>query len=261
VGRARSLAAAQTVPVRGDVDANIAQHIRLIDAAAEHRPQVLVFPELSLTGYELDLATGLAFSETDARLRPLVDLATHYRMTFVVGAPVREQSVLYLGAFIIAPDGAIDLYTKHYLGAFAASDNPNGHVPPAESTVFQPGAQNPLIRLGDHTAAVAVCADVGRPAHARAAADRGADTYLASMFVIPSDLAKDTQRLESYAQQHRMAVVLANYGGPSGGLPSGGRSAIWSEEGELLTQLDATGSGIAFAMESDAGWRAGAIRL
>ena len=257
----RALAAAQTVPVRGDVDANIAQHIRLIEAAGEERPEVIVFPELSLTGYELDLAEALAFTETDSRLRPLVDLAAQRQVTLVVGAPVIEKSVLYLGALIIARDGTIDLYTKHYLGAFAASDNPNGAVPPAEATVFHPGTRNPLVPFGDYTAAVAVCADVGRPAHARAAADRGVNAYLASMFVIPSDLEKDTSRLESYAREHAMAVVFANYGGPSGGLPSGGRSAIWSEKGERLVQLDAAGSGLAIAIERDAGWQAKAITL
>ena len=45
----RSIAAAQTVPVRGDVDANIERHVRLIRAAVEARARVLVFPELSLT--------------------------------------------------------------------------------------------------------------------------------------------------------------------------------------------------------------------
>ncbi len=58
-----------------------------------------------------------------------------------------------------------------------------------------------------------------------------------------------------------MAVVLANYGGPSGGLSSGGRSAIWSEKGELLAQLEGIGPGVAVAIESEAGWRAKTIML
>jgi predicted amidohydrolase len=64
---ARSIAAAQTVPIRGDVDANLESHVRLVRVAAEERARVLVFPELSLTGYELDLAAGLAFAENDPR--------------------------------------------------------------------------------------------------------------------------------------------------------------------------------------------------
>ena len=44
-----------------------------------------------------------------------------------------------------------------------------------------------------------------------------------------------------------MNVIFSNYGGPSGGLPSAGRSAIWSAQGKLLTQLEASGAGIAVA--------------
>jgi predicted amidohydrolase len=81
------------------------------------------------------------------------------------------------------------------------------------------------------------------------------------MFVIPSDFEKETERLGTWAVQHSMAVVFANYGGPSGGLPSAGGSAIWSETGERLVQLDATGAGVAVAIERDAVWRAKAVMI
>jgi predicted amidohydrolase len=257
---ARSFAAAQTVPVRGDIDANVEQHVSLARAAAAEGAQVLVFPELSLTGYELDLADELAFAERDARLAPLVELAAAHRMTLIVGAPVRLASGLHIGAFILKPDG-IDLHTKQVMGAFPASVSPDGVVPPAEATVFQPGDRDPLVPLGEDTAAVAVCADTGQPSHAQRAAGRGATAYLASMFIIPTYIEAESANLASYARRHAMAVVLANYGGPTGGLPSAGGSAIWSPEGELLAQLDATGAGIVIATESDASWRAETLTL
>jgi predicted amidohydrolase len=168
---------------------------------------------------------------------------------------------LYIGAFILAPDHSVGIYTKHHLGAFSTSASPDAIVPPAEATVFEPGSENPLVRLDGGSAAVAVCADTGRPSHPREAAERGASTYLASMFVIPSELERDTANLRTYAVRHSMAVVFANYGGPSGGLPSGGASAIWSERGELLAQLEPIGSGVAVATEGPAGWRSRAIML
>lgn len=255
----RSIATAQTVPIPGDVDANLEEHLRLARIAAEERARILVFPELSLTGYELELAERLAFSPDDPRLAPLVEEASTRSMTLIVGAPVRLGSKLQLGAFIVSPDRTVDVYTKHHLGAFPASASPDGIVPPPEASVFEPGDRNPLVRLGDEVAAVAVCADIGRPSHPKAAAERGARTYLASMFVIPADFESDTAKLGSYAAQHSMAVVLANFGGPSGGLPSAGRSAIWSETSERLVQLDATGSGVAIAIEGPAGWGTRAI--
>jgi predicted amidohydrolase len=256
MARSRSIAVAQTCPVMGDIQANLDEHLRLTGLAAAEGAQVIVFPELSLIGYELALAEGLAFSENDPRLTSLLEVAAYHGTTLVVGAPVRVESSLCIGAFILSPDGAIELYTKHRLGAFppsASCDSCNGSVPPPEATVFQPGDRNPLIRFGDNLAAVAVCADIGRPAHAQLAAERGANTYLASMFVIPSDFDSEALRLSRYAEQHRMMTALANFGSPSGGLRSAGRSAIWSETGELLVQLEANGSGIAVATETQNG--------
>lgn len=259
--RARRIAVAQTVPVAGDVEANVAEHLRLVRAAASERAQVLVFPEMSLTGYELELADRLAFAQGDARLAPLAEAARVSSMTLVVGAPVRLASRLHIGAFIIPPDGAVGLYTKQRMGAFSESAGRDGVVPPAEATFFHPGDLNPLVPFGGHTAAVAVCADAGRPSHPEAARARGADTYLASMFVIPSEFERETAGLKEYAARHTLAVAFANYGGPSGGLASGGRSAVWSESGELLTQLPPTGAGVAVASESESGWRGVAIML
>ena len=270
----RSIAAAQTVPVRGDVNVNVEQHVRLAEAAAAEQVRVVVFPELSLTGYELDLAADLAFAEADPRLAPLVDLAASRSMTLIVGAPVRleapredESAVisgdprLHIGAFIIEPDGAIEIYTKHHLGAFGEHARRDGSVPPAERTVFHPGTRNPLVRFGAHTGAVAVCADTGRPSHPRHAAERGARTYFASMFIIPSEFEREAASLRAYAIEHRLAVALANYGGPSGGLRSAGGTSIWSESGDLLARLGETGPGLAVAIEGTNGWHARTVRL
>jgi predicted amidohydrolase len=257
----RDIAAAQTIPVRANVDANVEQHIRLVHVAAEEQARVLVFPELSLTGYELDLADDLAFSDGDPCLAPLVEVAASSAMTLIVGAPVRVGAHLHIGAFIVSPHRTVALYTKHHLGALSSSASSDGIVPPAEATVFQPGNRNPLIRFDGNTASVAVCADTGRPSHAQDAADRGAQFYFASMLIIPSDFDRETASLRSYAVQHSMVVAMANYGGPSGGLASGGGSAIWSERGELLAQLEAKGAGVVVAIESHDGWRGRAILL
>src|SRR5512145_1111644 len=95
----RSIGAAQTTPVRGDVVANVEQHLRLARIAAEEQVRLLVFPELSLTGYELDLAARLAFAPDDPRLAPLAGAAAELSMTLVVGAPARLGTKLHLGAF------------------------------------------------------------------------------------------------------------------------------------------------------------------
>jgi predicted amidohydrolase len=263
----RSLAAAQTIPIRGDVPANIAQHLQLAQRAAEAQANVLVFPELSLTGYELDLASDLAFSENDPRLTPLVEFAATHRLTMIVGAPVRIATHLHIAAFIISPDRSPDrkptIHTKGLLGAFSPDVNPGGAIPPAEDTVFEPGDLRPLVQLGSNTAAVGICAESLRSSHPREAAARGATTYLTGHFGISSDLALRMQILSGHAAKHRVTVVFANHGGPSGGLAASGGSAIWSNSGELLVQLQGPGLGLAIAREREdhTGWQTQALML
>ena len=250
-----SISVAQTSPVAGDVERNLSEHLQLADAAASEGAQLLLFPELSLTGYELGHAKASAFSAVDARLDPLRSLARQRSITLVVGAPIHLPRGLHIGAFIIPPMGDVLIYTKQRLGAFAPTAQVDGIVPPREDSVFSPGECNPPIDIGGQRAALAICADIGDPSHAARAAQRGAHIYLASMFVIPSDFDSDEPRLAGYAREHAMVVAMSNYGAPSGGLSAAGRSSIWSERGELLVRLGAAGSGIAVASRSLAGWQ------
>ena len=251
----RALAVAQTTPVAGDVAANVAQHLELAREAVEAGAQLVLFPELSLTGYELPRARELAFAPDDARLAPLRALAAEARVTLIAGAPLLVDGHLHIAAFVLKPDRQIEHYTKRKLGTFppeAARDSVDGGagVPPPEPTLFTAGARDPLIPHLLHTAAVAICADIGDPAHPAQAAARGADTYLASMFVIPSDFAGESAALSRYAARHGMAVAFANFGGPSGGLRAAGRSGFWTEDGTLRNQLAPEGAGIALWIES-----------
>lgn len=257
----RSLAAAQTVPVRGDVAANIVQHIELARAAAQQAASVLVYPELSLTGYELELAAELAFSEGDARLQPLREAACEGALTLIVGAPMRISSRLHIGAFILYPDGRLALHTKRHLGAFSPDVSENGIVPPAENTIFEPGTSCPLVELADGNAVVAICGESLQPWVAKEAHERGTKAYLSGHFAIPSDVERRLSWLAQIAAQYELAVVFASPGGPSGTLPGSGSSAIISQRGELLIRLPARGVGIAVAHEHADDWRAESIML
>jgi predicted amidohydrolase len=258
---ARALAAAQTVPVRGDVNANIAQHLELAHAAAERGAEVVVFPELSLTGYELDLGPALAFSEGDRRLAPLSEAARALRSILIVGAPLRLDGSLHIAAFILYPDGTQAVHTKRHLGEFSPEDCEVGSLPPAERVFFAPGTQAPLVKLASHQAAVAVCAESLQPWVPKEAAQRGAKTYLTSHFSLPQDREQRLVGLAKMAVHYDMAVAFANYGGPTAGLKASGGSTIFSQNGVRLGQLEAQGKGVAIAIEDAGGFRAHAVML
>jgi predicted amidohydrolase len=54
------IAAAQSTSIAGKIESNVANHLRFGTIAAEHGAQLVVFPELSLTGYEPGIARSSA---------------------------------------------------------------------------------------------------------------------------------------------------------------------------------------------------------
>lgn len=77
---------AQTRPIRSDVSGNIINHQRLIDLALSDAANTIIFPELSLTGYEPELARALATDRDAARFDDFRRIADAGRITIVVGA-------------------------------------------------------------------------------------------------------------------------------------------------------------------------------
>lgn len=249
-----SIGVAQTIPQRGDVPANIAQHVELARRGAELGARILVFPELSLTGYELDLGAQLAFTADDARLAPLSELACSEGLTLVVGAPVHVEGALHIAALAIAPDGRVIVHTKQRLGAFGPEDCPGQCPPPREDAFFTPGTLQPIVSLPQARVAIGICAESLRPSHVRSAIERGADTYLVSHFAIPLDVERRHAFFQSQAKEFAIPIAFASFGGPTAGLKASGRSAIWSPAGKCLVELPETGLGVAVAAKTDGGW-------
>ena len=107
-----------------------------------------MFPEWSLTGYEIEVAEKLAFSELDSRLT-LVDAASSHSITIVVGAPARIEIRLHSASFIFRADRATTLYTKRRLGVFGESARCDGeHLEQVHDGGPAPRVSEPAPRQG-----------------------------------------------------------------------------------------------------------------
>ena len=241
------IAAAQAVSLRGDVETNVEHHLRLAELAVARRASVVVYPELSLTGYELDLAEELAFAPDDARLAPLSAAADASGATLIVGAPVRLERGLHIGAFVLAPGAPPAIYTKH-------------HVHESERPPFVSGILDPAVEVSGLDAALAICADINHPGHAARAAERGARLFLAGVVSAPDGYELESGRLATYARQHSMVTVMANAGADASSFPTAGRSAIWDDAGRLVARHDGLGAGLVLARRSDGSWRGEIVR-
>lgn len=215
------LAVAQSIAQPGNLSQSIADHLRLAANAAAQGAQLVVFPELSLTGYSRSLTRADAIAPTDVRLQPLQALADCQKIIIITGAPLASPTGLQIGTLSIMPHCGVQSYSKQYLHA-------------GEELAFQPGQGGAALCLGDQMICLAICAEITHPQHAQAAADCGAAIYAASCFITPGGYGHDAALLAGYARTHQMVVSMANYGAATGGWPAAGRSAIWAADGGLL---------------------------
>ena len=222
-------------------EANVQQHLRLVQAAARHAVQWLVFPELSLTGYELAHLDSLAAQITPATLQPLQAAAQQYAMAITVGLPVQLAGLdtPCIAALTLHPQGTPTLYCKQYLHGSEqqyASPSPDAHKPHVQALTR---AGSPPLHI-----ASAICFDSNQGAHAQAAADAGAQVYAAGVLVSPQGYAPDSALWQQAAQRHGLCVLVANHGAPSGPWASAGRSACWGPDGTLLGEVPGLGEAL-----------------
>jgi len=241
-------AIAQPVVARGDIAANVARHVVLAGAAARHGARLVLFPELALTGYEPALATELALAADDPQLAPLRAAAASHGIVLVTGAPLKTPGLPRIAALSFLPDGSVQVHTKQ-------------HLHPGEDAAFAVGEGGAGLAVGDAQVVLAVCAEIAHAAHPAAAARGGAHLYAASVLVSENGYEHDAGLLQGYAREHRMAVAMANHGGPTGGWTSAGRSALWDEHGQRVIAAAGAGECLLLARRDRDGWHAGTIDI
>ncbi|NUS11627.1 MAG: carbon-nitrogen hydrolase family protein [Streptomyces sp.] len=210
-----SIAVAQPRCVAHDVAANAVAHAEAVRAA---RARVVVFPEMSLTGYELDAAP---VPPDDGRLAPLVAACAETGTLALAGAPVPGP---HIGVLAVDGGGARVAYGKVCLHHTEAV-----HFGPGEPAVIDVDGW----RLG-----LAVCRDTGVPEHAARTAALGIDGYVAGVVHSDEETGLHGERARRVAADHGVWVATAAFAGPTGGgfTRTSGRSGIWSAAGELIAE-------------------------
>jgi len=214
------VAVAQPPCVAGDVAANARAHAEAVRSA---RARVVVFPELSLTGYELD-APPLATE--DARLAPLVAACGDTGCIALAGAPVQDGGdALHIAVLAVTGNGARIAYRKMWLGG-------------DETRRFTPGPSPAVLEVDGWRLGLAVCKDTGVAQHAADTAALGIDAYVAGAVDEAQDVQVQADRALRTARQHHVWVATASFAGPTGGgyALTAGCSAIWSPGGALVAQ-------------------------
>jgi predicted amidohydrolase len=228
------VAAAQPACTPHDVLRNAEEHAEAVLAA---RARVIVFPELSLTGYELDAG---AVAADDSALAPIVAACAVTGSLALAGAPVRDADGSEAIA-VLAVDGAgaSVAYRKTWLGN-------------AELARFRPGPGPAVLDVDGWRLGLGVCKDTGAAQHVAGTAALGVDAYLAGLVHQPQDLPEQEARAVVLSRACRAYVVFASFAGPTGGgyARTAGCSAVYSPEGIAIARAGPDVGGIAMALLS-----------
>ncbi len=245
------VALGQTECTLGDVEANMRGTLRMVERAIGAGAQLILFPEMSLTGYFLgDGIFDLALRLDDPRLRPLLD-ASH-DISIAMGMPLEEPGPRFYNAAVYLEAGEFKhIHRKVYLPTFGVF---------ADARFFAPGDGMAAFdtRLG--RMAMLICEDLWHPALAYLASQDGAD-YLLGLIASPTggvDKAFDPrvgyQALHrAYATTLTCFVLACNRVGQEGELRFWGGSEVVGPDGTCLAQAEGSQEQLVLAdLEPDA---------
>lgn len=218
-----TLAVAQPLCQPYDVAANALIHAETVRAA---QARVVLFPELSLTGYELDAPT---ITPADPRLAPIIEACGETGSLALVGAPLDgEAGLAYIALLAVDGNGATAAYRKQWPGSI-------------EAKRFSPGPAPVVLEVDGWRLGLAICRDTNVPQHASDTTALGIDAYIAAVLETVEEVSYQDQRAQRIASGYGLWVALASFAGSTGGgyEHAAGRSGIWNPGGELITQAGA----------------------
>ena len=214
------VAVAQPRCAAKDMHSNARAHAKLIRRA---RARVVIFPELSLTGYELD---SDPITPDDCVLDIIVRACEETQSVALVGAPIHGLgSGAYIGLLHVSATGVTVAYRKCFLGG-------------EEPALFLPGDGPVAIEVDGWRVGLGICKDTGVELHISETAALNVDVYLASLVHLPTELEIQEQRARRIAQACNSYVGFASFAGATGGGfdHTAGVSSLWSPAGSAIVR-------------------------
>ncbi len=244
----------QLNPTVGDLEGNLAKLRKAAEASARDRPDLLVFPELFLTGYPpRDLLEEPGFvRRAEEALGRAAEMTRSYPETgFLVGSPLATGKQGWLS------NAAVLLFRGKLAGCQGKSLLPSYDVFD-ETRYFAPAPKVRPIAFRGERLGVTVCEDAWNdpelwPGGRRYRRDpveelaKAGATLLVNMAASPFEAGKDKTRFElmaRHAKKHRLPAVMVNQVGGNDELVFDGRSLAVDSGGRLATLLAPFAEGI-----------------
>jgi len=223
------LGLAQINTIVGDLDGNRAKLEEWIERAKGQSVDLLLFPELAVTGYppeDLLLRPGFV----RAAEKSLEQVARKARgIVVLVGTPIYDRD-LYNVCAVCAGGEVKAIYRKRFLPNYGVFD---------EDRYFAPGRDLVLLEHGKTLAGVTICEDMWQPGPPATDLSLAGAELLVNLSASPFHLSKDREREEmliTRARDNQCFVALCNAVGGQDELIFDGHSVVIDDEGEVLAR-------------------------
>ena len=241
------VAIAQCAPALGAFKRNVAMHEEWIGRAQSARAGLVVFPELSLTGYYLkDLAGDLACAADDERLKPIADASR--RIDVCAGFVERASDArLHIAQGYWSGGRLVHVHRKVYLPTYGIFD---------DGRYFGPGERFDVFESAAGPAGLAICEDLWHISVPYVYATSGALAIFAPSASPGRGVAEggDLGTAEScrlmdrfYAQYLTVYVVFVNRVGHEDGIGFWGGSEVVAPDGTVVARAKEFEEDLVFA--------------
>jgi NAD+ synthase (glutamine-hydrolysing) len=223
------LALAQLNPTVGDIPGNERKARGAIERAAEAGAQLVVFPELFVTGYPPEdlLLKDHFLADARAAVERLAGAAPD--RVVLMGLPARDIDVFNTAA-VLAGGRVQALYRKVYLPNYGVFD---------EHRYFQSGDRGGLLEVGDARVGVTICEDIWEPGPPLSDEALAGATVIVNLSASPYHAGKGAERERMVVQRARdslAAVAFCNVVGGQDELVFDGHSLVVGHDGEVLAR-------------------------
>jgi NAD+ synthase (glutamine-hydrolysing) len=224
------IALAQMNAVVGDIEGNAAKVLALASEARSAGADLVVFPELALTGYppeDLLLKRGF-LRQADEALRALT--AGIEGVTAIVGWPAASDDGRVSNAAAVIADGSVQaVYRKVLLPNYGVFD---------ERRWFEPGPGPVVCEIAGTRVGITICEDMWEPEPTAATAAAGAELVV-NLSASPYHHGKGRERerlLCGLARDNGVALAFCNLVGGQDELVFDGHSLIVDPSGEVVAR-------------------------
>jgi len=155
--------------VPGYPDENLKDHLAWIDKAARAGARLILFPELSLSGYTTEaFVRRIGMTLDSARCVALTRKAREKDVFVAFGLPLRYRRKLYISHALVGPKGVVGHYEKVHLA---------GPIH-GEGRVFSPGSRFKVFDVDGASVGINICYDGRHPGSSLSVAHLGAEVIL-----------------------------------------------------------------------------------